>query len=82
MTPESHAKLETILISCINRLYSKEEQVGLDLEDLRALDIIFKIAKDTMDGTSKSAVSSTTESPANLIDLLRAARGLSSDGQD
>jgi len=78
MNAESDAKLEIIIIHVIERLYLKEEQLGLDLEDLRALEIIFKIAKESRNNTSNLPLSST-EMPPNLIELLRAVKGTNSN---
>jgi len=78
MTSELNDKLETILHSAINRLYNKEATLGLDLEDLKALEILYKISKDT-GTTSKSAINSPLDIPYNIIDLLRAAKGSPDD---
>jgi hypothetical protein len=78
MNQESHDKLETIILSCINRLYDKESNIGLDLEDLRSLEIIFKIAKESKNKVSDSPLS-TTNIPTNLVELLRAVKGNTSD---
>lgn len=78
MNAETDAKLETIIICVINRLYAKEEAQGLDLEDLRALEIIFKIAKESRNNTPNLPLSST-EMPPNLIELLRAVKGTNSN---
>jgi len=78
MNAESDAKLEIIIIHVIERLYLKEEQLGLDLEDLRALEIIFKIAKESRNNTPNLPLLST-EMPPNLIELLRAVKGIPSD---
>lgn len=78
MNSESSDKLETIILSVINRLYSKEENVGLDLDDLRALEIIYKIAKESKGKTPESPLVSG-QVPPNLIDLLRAVKGTTSD---
>jgi len=77
MNKESEDKLETIVLSVINRLYSKESSIGLDIEDLRCLEIIYKISKDARN-TSSSSLSAPVR-PENLIDLLRAVRGISDD---
>lgn len=74
MSPETDSKIEIIIISVINRLFSKEEHIGLDIEDLKALEIICKISKDAKIQTPLIPVN-TLETPENLIDLLRAARG-------
>ena len=78
MNAETDAKLETIIICVINRLYQKEETLGLNLEDLRALEIIFKISKEAKNSISHIPLSSS-EMPANLMELLRAVKGIPSD---
>lgn len=80
MTPEADAKIESILISAVNRLFTKEERMGLEYEDLRCLEIIHKIAKEAkaIAPTSTGIISSTSVTPENLLDMLRAAKGISS----
>lgn len=78
MNVESSNKLETIIISIINRLYAKETNVGLDIDDLRMLEILWKIAKESKNKTNESPLVSTNL-PTNLIDLLRAVKGSTSD---
>ena len=78
MNNETNAKIETIIHSVVARLYSKEESLGLDYEDLKCLEIIFKISKEATDNTSKSPITSVSL-PHNLIDLLRAAKGSSDE---
>jgi len=78
MTQEADDKIETILLSCINRLYEKESTVGLDFEDLRCLEILHKIKKDGRTSTSDTPIN--LEKPANLLELLRAAKGSPPDG--
>lgn len=80
MSPETDSKIEIIIISVINRLFSKEENIGLDIEDLKALEIICKISKDAKVNTSSTPLS-TLETPDNLMDLLRAARGQPDDNR-
>lgn len=72
-------KIEAIIISVANRLYQKEERIGLDYEDLRCLDILYSIRKETKDSTSNSPIVSAGV-PDNLMELLRAARGTPADG--
>ena len=79
MNNESENKLEIIIIHVIERLYLKESNIGLDLEDLRALEIIYKIAKESKSKTPDFPLTSS-EMPPNLIELLRAVKGISSDG--
>ena len=81
MNSESNNKLETIILSVINRLYEKEANVGLDLEDLRALEIIYKIAKESR-GNQPSSPLGATEMPPNLIELLRAVKGTNSNDDE
>ena len=76
MNNETQSKLETIVISCITRLYDKEASRGLDIDDLRCLEILFKIAKDS-NSHSPDLPLSLPETPENLIDLLRAVKGFS-----
>jgi len=78
MNAETDAKLETIIICVINRLYTKEETLGLDLEDLRALEIIFKIAKESKNKTLNTSLTAN-EMPSNLVELLRAVKGVTSN---
>lgn len=80
MNSELSDKLETILRSAINRLYNKESTLGLDLEDLRALEILYKISKDTS-STSTTALTNQ-EVPYNIIDLLRSVKEGSSNDSD
>lgn len=81
MNKETDDKIETIIISAVNRLYSKESTLGLDYEDLRCLEIIFKIKKEAISTTNQSSISSP-EIPYNLIDLLRSVKGGSSNDND
>ena len=81
MNTETNANLEIIIHSVVNRLYNKEQTIGLEYEDLRCLEIIFKISQQAIDNTSKSAVSAPSV-PTNLIDLLRSVRGAPSDGSN
>jgi hypothetical protein len=74
MNKETNDKIETIIISAINRLYGKESTLGLDYEDLRCLEIIFKISQQATDNTSASPLSAPNL-PHNLIDLLRSVKG-------
>jgi hypothetical protein len=78
MNQESHDKLEIIILSCIQRLYDKEQNIGLDLEDLRSLEIIFKIAKESKNKVNDSPLT-VSNIPTNLVDLLRAVKGSSPD---
>lgn len=80
MNKETCDKLEIIICSAVNRLYSKEESIGLDLEDLRALEILHKISKDARN-TSNSPLSIPAR-PENLIDLLRAVNGFTKNDTD
>lgn len=82
MGQETDAKIETIIISVVNRLYSKEEQIGLDFEDLKALEIICKIAKEAKTHESPINLDSAFNTPDNLLELLRAAKGTPADGQE
>lgn len=77
MNQELDNKIETILLSCVNRLYEKEANIGLDLEDLRALEILYKIAKEGKQSTSDSPISVTA--PVNISELLRIAKGIPSN---
>lgn len=81
MTKETDDKIESILISCINRLYDKEANRGLDFEDLKCLEILAKIKKEA-DGKGSDAVPlSAPMRPENIMELLRAAKGApSNDG--
>jgi len=74
MAQETDVKIESILISCISRLYDKEANCGLDYDDLRCLEILFKIKSAANSSASSSPVSSPS-APSDLIELLRAARG-------
>lgn len=74
MNTETNAKLETIIHSVVARLYNKEQTMGLDIEDLKCLEIIYKISKDALDSTSKSPLE-LPGVPHNLIDLLRSVKG-------
>lgn len=80
MNSELSDKLETILRSAINRLYNKESTLGLDLEDLRALEILYKISKDT--SSTSTTPLGNQEVPYNIIDLLRSVKGGSSNDSD
>lgn len=74
MNNETNLKLETIVHSVVARLYSKEQTLGLDIEDLKCLEIIFKISQQAIDDTSKSPLLAPSV-PHNLIDLLRSVKG-------
>lgn len=76
MTPEAEAKIEAILISATNRLYSKEERMGLEYEDLRCLEIIHKIAKEAKAAapTSIGSITPTSITPENLVEMLKLVR--------
>lgn len=78
MNIETDAKLETIIHSVVNRLYDKEQTLGLDIEDLKCLEIIYKISQQALDSTSKSPITAQAV-PHNLIDLLRAVKGTPPD---
>jgi len=80
MDNQVQIKIESILLSAVEKLYNKEAAAGLDLEDFRILDIIYKISKESIDTTSTSPLSAT-KAPENLIDLLRAVRGTFDDRQ-
>jgi ATP-dependent helicase/DNAse subunit B len=82
MNTETDAKLETIIHSVVNRLYQKEQSLGLDFEDLKCLEIIYKISQQALDSTSQSPLSSPSALPHNLIDLLRAAKGSPNDNSN
>jgi len=81
MNQETNAKLETIIHSVVNRFYKKEETLGLDYDDLKCLEIIFKISQVALDNTSSSPLSAPNL-PYNLIDLLRAAKGSPDDNSN
>lgn len=81
MNRETDDKIETIIISAVNRLYNKESTLGLDIEDLKCLEILYKIKKEAVSTTNNSAVNSP-EIPYNLIDLLRSVKGSSSNDND
>lgn len=75
MTPETDAKIEAILISATNRLYTKEERVGLEYEDLRCLEIIHKIAKEAKAAAPTSTkATGTAITPENLVEMLKLVR--------
>lgn len=77
MNQETDSKIDSIIISAVNRLYDKEANRGLDYDDLKCLEILYKIKKEA-NTTSVSPVSSTSV-PDNLIDLLRAVKGRPGD---
>lgn len=73
MNQETDAKIDSIIISAVNRLYDKEATRGLDYDDLKCLEILYKIKKEA--NTTSTAPVSAPSAPDNLIDLLRAVRG-------
>jgi hypothetical protein len=78
MNKETDLRLETIIHSVVARLYNKESTLGLDIEDLKCLEIIFKISKQATTSTNSSTIEGSSV-PYNLIDLLRAAKATPSD---
>lgn len=78
MNNETNDKIETIIISCVNRLFDKEANVGLDIDDLKILEILYKIGKDSKSSSSSNPISAPN-TPEDLIELLRTARGSSDD---
>ena len=77
MNNETNDKIETIIISCVNRLFDKEANVGLDIDDLKILEILYKIGKDSK--SSGASPITTPNLPEDLIELLRTARGSPDD---
>lgn len=77
MNQETDAKIDSIIISAVNRLYTKEASIGLDFDDLKCLEILYKIKKEA-NPTSTDPVS-IPSTPDNLIELLRAVKGTPSD---
>jgi len=80
MTEETKSKIETILISSVNRLYSKEESIGLEYEDFKVLEIIFKIVKDHSDTTSPISIQ-VPSSTEDIVELLKSVRGFTPRGE-
>jgi len=80
MTEETKSKIETILISSVNRLYSKEESIGLEYEDFKVLEIIFKIVKDHSDTTSPISTQAPS-STEDIVELLKSVRGFTPRGE-
>lgn len=74
MTSETDDKIDTILISCINRLYNKEANVGLDFDDLKCLEILYKIKKEAK-LINPAPIPSDPTAPDNILELLRAVKG-------
>lgn len=66
-------KVETILLSAINRLYDKESKIGLDYDDLKAFEIITKITKDYSPGAVTAALKEIEMTPDNILELIKKA---------
>ena len=79
MNSETDDKIESIIISAVTRLYDKEANRGLDYEDLRCLEILYKIKKEGKNPSSSPL--SAPVRPENLIDLLRAVKGHSTNDE-
>lgn len=73
MNQETDAKIDSIIISAVNRLYEKEANRGLDFDDLKCLEILYKIKKEAK--TTSTIPVSSPSTPDNLIELLRAVKG-------
>lgn len=78
MNRETEDKIDSILIAEVNRLYEKASMRGLDIDDMRCLEILYKIKKEAKKDLPVNPLSSP-DVPDNLIDLLRAAKGSPSD---
>jgi hypothetical protein len=79
---ESDAKIESILISVVNRLYEKESHVGLDYEDLRCFEIVTKIKKDAVSSNNNLSDDVKPETdPDKLAELIRRSRALRNDNK-
>lgn len=75
MANEVDSKIETIIISAVNRLYELESHGGLNYDDLRCFEILCKIKKDYNPGaTVPNAVTDKPITPADMLELIKLAR--------
>lgn len=79
MSSEIDNKIEIILRSVVNRLYTKEEETGLDLEDLRCFEIISKIKKDAKTVIDPNNEATAETDPDLLLKLIKRAKQLKID---
>lgn len=82
MSNEIDIKLESIMISVVNKLFEKEANVGLDYEDLKALEIINKIYKDSNPVERYTADTKAETDPSILLELVKRARTFKSNDTD
>lgn len=78
MNQETQDKIESIIISQVNTLYEKATARGLDIDDMRCLEILCKIKKETA-STSTKPLAANIDVPDNLMELLRAVKGAPPD---
>lgn len=73
MGNEVDAKIETIIISVVNRLYKTEEVAGLNEDDLKCFEIICKIKKDYNPGAHVDPAKDIEMTPENIMELIKKA---------
>lgn len=75
MTNQIEIKIESILLSAIEKLYNKEAAAGLDYEDFRIIDIIYKINKEAKaEAPTSIKAAGTAITPENLVEMLKLVR--------
>lgn len=67
-------KIETIIISEVDRLYKLAEHGGLDLEDLKCFEILCKIKKDYNPSTPSDKKDNLELTPDVVRDLIKRAQ--------
>lgn len=82
MSNEIDIKLESIMLSVVNKLYDKEATTGLDYEDLRCLEIINKIYKDAIPVAPTDGDTKGETDPQLLIELVKRARTFKPNDSD
>lgn len=71
---EIDSKIETILISEVNRLYKLAEHIGLELEDLKCFEILCKIRKDYNPTTPSDSKKDIELTPETIRELIKKAQ--------
>jgi hypothetical protein len=78
-TNEVDSKIETIIISEVNRLYKLAEHGGLELEDLKCFEILCKIKKDYNPSTDSDNKKNIELTPDVVRDLIKKAQKKKND---
>lgn len=79
MSTEVDNKIETIIISVVNRLYKLEEAIGLNEDDLKALEIICKIKKDYNPTSQIDEKKDIDITPETVLELIKKAQKKTND---